>query len=96
MTLSYLNEISAHGKDLTGPSSTTDARFTHLVKYHCSLLQVDTKKWLERLEKKNKLHSKKTQNRKVALLWNIGDFVSTAESCINFVSAVKYSEKRKS
>ena len=96
MTLSYLNEICAHGKGLTGPSSTTDVRFPHLVKYHCSLLQVDTKKWLERVEKRINYILKKTQNRKVALLWNIDHFVSTAKSCINFVSAVKYSEKRNS
>ena len=28
-------------------------------------------------------------------LWNIDHFVSTAKSCINVVSAVKYSEKGK-
>ena len=64
---------------------------TYYVNYYCLLLQVDTKKWLER-----DCIQRIVYNREIALLWNIGHFVSTAKFCINVVSAVKYSEKRKS
>ena len=69
-------------------------RLTHLVNYDCLLLQVDTKNWLERVEKRiNCIQQNAHQGNRS--LWDIGHFVSTAKFCTNVVS-VKYSEKRKS
>ena len=63
-----------------------DTRLTYLVNYDWLLLQVDTLQ-------KNKLHSTNRTTGKSFPLWNIVHFVSTAKSCSNVVSAVKYCEK---
>ena len=66
-------------------------RLTHLINYDCLLLQVDTKYWLERVEKRiNCIQQNAQQGDRP--LWDICHFVSTAKICINVVS-VKYDEK---
>ena len=66
-------------------------RLTHLVNYDCLLLQVDTKYWLEQVEKRINCIQQNAQQGNLSL-WNIDHFVSTAKFCINVVS-VKYNEK---
>ena len=68
-------------------------RLTHLVNYDCLLLQLDTKYWLERVEKRINCIQQNAQQGNRSL-WNIDHFVSTAKFCINVVS-VKYNEKKK-
>ena len=58
-------------------------RLTHLVNYDCLLLQVYSKNWLERVEKRINCSIQQNAQQGNRFLWNMGSFISTAKFCIN-------------